>query len=110
MARSAAEDIFGGIVKRVGEALKPLGVSRRGQIMRIVREGNCGIIGFQRSTSNSREQIKFTVNIGVVCGELLDGERSPGTVDKAALWDAHVSERIGFLLPGHNDKWWEITE
>ena len=62
---------------------------------------------FQRRRSSSRQRLLFTVNLGIVCGELLDA-RSPGLED-VRIVDAHVRERIGWLLPGHPDKWWEIT-
>jgi Domain of unknown function (DUF4304) len=101
-------EAFETVVKMVGIALLPLGFKRNGQMFRLFEEGNCGIIEFQRSKSNSNYRLLFTLNLGVVCGELLD----PDILDikKARVIDAHLQERIGFILPYHDDKWWEISE
>ena len=58
--------------------------------------GNRGIVEFQRSVENTKESLFFTVNLGVVCGELLDSR--PSVVSKAAMLDAHLRQRIGALL------------
>jgi hypothetical protein len=101
-------EVFETVVKMVGIALLPLGFKRSGQAFRLFEEGNCGIIEFQRSKSNSSHSLLFTLNLGVVCGELLD----PDILDikKARFIDAHLQERIGFVLPHNDDKWWEISK
>jgi hypothetical protein len=107
MALTSLEETFKELLKATGERLKPLGFVKRANVFRLLLAGNCGLIEFQRSVSNSSEILKFTVNLGVVCGELLD--RGPSGIQNSRMTDAHLSERIGFLLPQRNDKWWEMT-
>lgn len=113
MAQTGLDEIYKELLKVTGESLKPLGFFRRSNAFRLLSDGNCGLIEFQRSISNSSENLKFTVNLGVVCGELLDrgpfGDRGPAGIQNARIIDAHLRERIGFLLPNRYDKWWEIT-
>lgn len=95
------------IVKATAERLRPLGFTRRGMALRIMGLDTCGILAFQRSGKNSQDRCLFTVNLGIVCGKLL--ERDETELSKAQIIDAHVRDRIGSLLPDHHDKWWEIT-
>jgi Domain of unknown function (DUF4304) len=108
MARSVLDEAFNKVVMATGDRLKPLGFVRGGSILRVINQNNCGIVEFQRSRKSSRERLFFTVNLGVVCGELLDSTSCHP--EKAKSVDAHVRLRIGMLLPDRPDKWWEISE
>lgn len=66
---------------------------------------NVALIEFQRSQKTENEHVVFTVNVGILCGELSE----EADFRKASVMDAHLWERLGFLLPEANDKWWEIT-
>lgn len=96
---------FSELVKAIGVNLEVLGYIRRGQMFKRVLQNNCGIIDFQRSVKDSKDLILFTINLGVVCGSLLD------TVDlkDTQVTDAHLRQRIGFLMPERRDKWWEVN-
>ena len=98
---------FDEIVNTAAAQLRELGFKRKRISFQLVSDGNCGIIGFQRSTSNTKDRIRFTVNIDILCGEFLDA--CPSGLPKASASEAHVHLRIGFLLPEGYDKWWEIT-
>jgi len=100
-------EMFGHVVTTVAERLYPLGFSRRGTALRAMGPETCGLIEFQRSTKNSQEKLLFTVNLGIVCGELL--ESGSAGFPNTKVTDAHVWLRIGMLLPNCPDKWWEIT-
>ncbi|MDD5139264.1 MAG: DUF4304 domain-containing protein [Verrucomicrobiales bacterium] len=107
MTATDIETLFSDLLKAVSEKLKGLGYAKRGQVFRVVANNNCGLIGFQRSVSNTKENISFTINLGVVCGDLLD--QTITQLKSVQIVDAHVSQRIGFLLPEHQDKWWQIN-
>lgn len=108
MSRITPKEIFDEVVKEVGLRLKKLGFKQRGSVFRIAAESNCGIIEFQRSVKSSKETLLFTLNMGVVCGNLLD--EGPSGIESAQIIDAHVRQRIGMLLTDRPDKWWTITE
>jgi hypothetical protein len=107
MAHNIPAEIFDELLKATGESLKPLGFVQRGPVFRLLAHGNCGLIEFQRSDKSSEEILVFTVNLGVVCGELLDAGSSGA--QKARIIDAHLRQRVGMLLPDRPDKWWEVT-
>lgn len=99
--------LFVELTKSVGEKLKEFGYVKRGPVFRIIVNNNCGLIGFQRSVSNINKNISFTINLGVVCGDLLD--QTINQLKDAQIVDTHVSQRIGLLLPEHQDQWWQIN-
>jgi hypothetical protein len=99
---------FDELVKAVGSELKTLGFAQRGSLFRVTAEHNCGLIEFQKSVKSSKQALLFTINLAVVCGDLLESGLSEA--EGAQIVDAHVRQRIGTLLPGRPDKWWEITE
>jgi len=105
-SRKSYEAYFDEVLKASGEILKRHGFVRRGSVFRLLQQGNCGIIEFQRSDKTSNDTLLFTLNVGVVCGELLDSETTD--IHKARIIDAQLSQRIGRLLPERSDKWWEI--
>lgn len=106
--RAEAWKTFDQIVRAIGERLRPLGFSRRGTVLRLVAQDNCGIIEFQRSVKSSSDNILFTVNVGVVCGDIMDSEGPLQDLHKARVAYAHIRWRIGAFLPGRPDRWWEI--
>ncbi len=65
------------------------------------------LLEVQRSIKGTKDAIIFTINLGVVCGDLLD--QSIIQLENVQITDAHLRTRIGFLLPERRDKWWEIT-
>jgi len=110
MTTTYTEKLFADLLKAVSEKLKEFGYVKRDQVFRVVANNNCGLINFQRSVSNTKENISFTINLGVVCGDLLDYTHTITQLKDAQIVDAHVSQRIGFLLPEHQDKWWQIND
>jgi len=108
MSRAVLDTALRQIIVTTFAEVAKLGFVRRGLILRKIVEGNAAVIQFQRSMANTRDKILFTVNIGVVCGELVE-EYEPA-LEKAGAFSAHLRDRVGMFLPGRPDKWWEITE
>jgi hypothetical protein len=98
------DELIGGIAAKTQEA----GFVRRHRTLRARANGNVAIINFQKSDQSSDDRILFTVNLGVVCGALLDlhkvGENRVDVVD------AHLRTRLGMLLDDPGDRWWGISE
>ena len=108
MSRAVLDAAFGQVVETTAKNVDKLGFHRRGSILRIVTQGNAGIIEFQKSTKNTNNKIFFTVNLAVICGALLEPDQP--SLEKARSMGAHLRQRIGMLMPGRPDKWWEISE
>lgn len=106
MTEATLKDVFSKVVSETAERLRPNGFVRRGMVLRRVEGDTCAVLEFQRSTKSSADRILFTVNLGVVHGDLLPPDSSG--LAKSRIIDAHLRLRIGVLLPGSPDKWWEI--
>lgn len=102
-------DIFRDVLKGVAIVLKEHGYSRKGNTFYIRKEGNWGLVNLQKSRKSSAPNEIFTINLGV-CLQILVDFFAPEKIDeKPQIEDCHWRQRIGFLLPGHNDKWWSVT-
>jgi hypothetical protein len=99
--------MFRSVLHASAEKLLRAGYARSGATFRKVVSSNALIVNFQKSSTSSSSDLKFTINLGVVLGHLLDPERS--TITRATLEDAHVRERVGALLPGMGDLWWDVN-
>ena len=108
MPRAVLDTALGQVVEITAKKVEKLGFRRQGSILRILKQGNAGIIEFQKSTSNNSNRIFFTVNLAVICGVLLEPDQP--SLEKARSMNAHLRQRIGMLMPGRPDKWWEISE
>lgn len=105
---NAPNETFNELMEAVRGRLASAGFVRQGKIFRIISRNNCGIIDFQRSSASSKQAILFTINLSVVCGDLMEGGLARNK--KPLGIDAHIHERIGWLLPERSDKWWKIDE
>ncbi len=104
MESSDLKIVFKGVVRTVAARLSVHGFAQRGLVLHKSSRSNIALVEFQLSDRTSKERVVFTVNLGIVCGELLEDD-----ADKVSTMDAHLRQRLGFLLPERADKWWEIT-
>jgi len=102
-SRVVGKGILGELTQAVATTLKGHDFVKRAMLFTKAVGDNAAIIEFQRS----RDRPMFTIDVGVVCGKLLPS--GPSGLRKADITDAHLSQRLGFLLPGGRDKWWELT-
>ena len=61
------------------------------------------LMNWQISNDDLPGEIKFTINTGIhdlKLAKILEEEALPD------VWDCHLNERIGFLMPEQDDKWW----
>ena len=74
-------------------------------------------INFQKSVHNTKDEVEFTVNLGVLNDEAI-AERSAAWKRAIEEWGRDVvviptwgswSARIGFLFPTPSDKWWRLV-
>jgi hypothetical protein len=107
MGRSVLDESFNEVLQTTAEKVARIGFVRHGAALRVIDKTNSGIIEFQKSTKSSRERLLFTINLGIICGELLEPDQP--RLNKARIRDAHLRHRVGMLLPSRQDKWWEIT-
>ena len=101
-------DAFEEVIAAVTGRLQPLGFSRQRMALRRIIDGSAVVFEFQKSDKSSNAQIIFTLNLGLVRGELIDSGAS--ALQKAMFQDSHLSVRLGRLLDQPSDKWWELSE
>ncbi len=107
MADKIIEDAVKALLGEIDALLKPRGFRKQGHRFRRLSGGNAGLIELQRSQSSSRDRVRFTLNVGVICGRLLDEDRPPAS--KGGVFNAHLRMRIGEFLATPTDKWWDLT-
>jgi hypothetical protein len=109
VAQQDVEASYKKIVQAVGVALKVHGYRKSGARFRLDRVGNLALIAFQRSTTSDAETIRFTMNIGIVSGELLRRWDPDQDLAKVPVQNAHLWIRLGDFLPDPRDHWWEVN-
>jgi hypothetical protein len=108
MSRRDLDNMLDKLIAKVAGLLVGRGFKRRGRVLKKVVDGNAAIVQFQRSVNSSARQIIFTINLGIVCGVLLDPERVD--ISTSGIPDAHLSIRLGRLLEVPSDKWWTLSD
>lgn len=99
--------IYTKIVTLVADELAENGYHRRGENLRLIRDGNVCVVNFQKSRDRIEGAIKFTMNVGVVLEALaLDDRFDPNA---ASIIDAHVKRRLGYYTEQKKDVWWLAT-
>jgi hypothetical protein len=98
---------FKEFLKLVTPLLKGYGFSRRGQNFYTRRDGNWGVINFQKSQTSTQDKVRFAVNIGIYSQVLAKfyykwKEGTPPT-ESACHWRKRVE-------PGNRVHWWVIDE
>ena len=83
----ALDAMYNKPIRDVAQKLEWSGSKRRGKVIKAISQGNAGIIRFQKSKKCSDQEITFTINVAVVCGDLIDPDRT--SIEKATSVDAH---------------------
>lgn len=107
MSRGTFDNLLGSLIKEISVMLEPEGFIRRQRSLRAAAGGNVAIINFQKSDKSSNQRLLFTVNLGIVCGALLDPQRTE--IARADIIDAHLRTRLGMLFENPADQWWELS-
>jgi hypothetical protein len=106
-SRSTLDDKLEKLISAIGTVLKPEGFERRGKVLRALSDDIAKVIEFQKSNESNAQRVLFTLNLGIVCGQLLDSERV--VLRNSTSIDAHLRTRLGMLLSTPRDMWWELT-
>ena len=97
-------------VLKLEPELRAQGFSRYDErFVTILPEDNLGLIEFQRSLKGARGDFAFTINLGIFVAGLQDGTARQIGPSQLVSERCHVRRRVGFLLHGRKDKWWQIS-
>jgi len=99
-------------VVRTGLApvLKKAGYRKTARTFRKSSESSTRVTNLQASWTNNGSEGRFTLNLGVYFPEAARIHGLLRVTDEPVESDCVVSQRIGFLMPGGRDHWWEVTE
>jgi len=94
----------------LSEPLRAAGYKKNGRTFRRSLDDGVQVINVQASVSNAGSSGRFTVNLGVYFATLADLGGIGRLTDNPSESDCHLRCRIGHLLPGRQDLWWEVGE
>jgi hypothetical protein len=116
---TTAQEAFRGMLRDlIAPALREMGLKGSGQHYRLDLPEYWVQIGFQKSRSSTADQIKFTVNLSVINKEewadvrarrsWLPERPSPNEHPPIARSPRSWADRIGAVIPPHQDVWWQL--
>lgn len=112
---ATAQDTYAEMLKTlVAPGLRAIGFKGSSQNYRLPSDDYWAMLGFQKSTSSDATQVRFTANVLVVPRSAWDAVRTeqphlPERPTATTYWGTYVwQKRIGELLPGGEEMWWEI--
>lgn len=103
-----ASVLYKELISDISSLMKAEGFLRKGNRFCYQLGNNWGLLDFQKSRDSTVDQVIFTINIGTCSGRLLEFFSPDLSKQKPTIAICHWRERIGFLLPLQQDKWWSI--
>jgi hypothetical protein len=100
---------FTNLLSSLRAELRAAGFRSSGHRWTIESPETIGVLDFQRSSSSSRQSVRFTINLGVFSRPVARFLRSDSAHHAPRIEDCHWRQRIGLLLPQHSDHWWTIS-
>jgi hypothetical protein len=97
------------LITKIAFFLNASGYKKIGGNFYYKEENNIGIINFQKSKDSTSASTLFTVNLGVY-SEALKVFDNFDIKSKPSIADCHWRKRIGYLMAGKQDYWWEIND
>ena len=84
--------------------------SKKGSSFYCLKEGNLGLITFQKSRMSNVSKIIFTINIGIY-SQIIAKFFTPDQIKaKPSIEDCHWTQRITEKLSPYHEKWWSIDD
>jgi len=110
--KTASEQKFDSIIKAFHRRLKPLGFKKKGNNFFLEKSGFGQHINFQKSAWRSKNDISFTINIGVFLPSFwvtLDHNAGKPIPEFPSEAQCILRRRIGELM-NDLDTWWDVNE
>lgn len=112
-----AQDTFRSMIRdEIAPALRTLGFRGSGAVYELPDEHFWRLVGFQKSRSSDRSEVRFTVNLtradrmrwlAALESNPWLGPKPSGNADYG-LPDVVEVTRLGQLMPGRQDVWWTV--
>jgi hypothetical protein len=97
--------------EEIAPALRRLGLKGSGGNFVLPHPDRYLLIGFQGSSSNTTEAVRFTVNLAVINRNAWEQGWQPWWGKPSATTEGPVGTymRLGQLMPEQNDVWWGLA-
>lgn len=103
-----ASELYKELIKEISSFLKSKGYSRKANCFYLRQGKNWGLLDFQKSRKSTVDEVLFTINLGVSSSRLQEFFAPDLLEQKPSIEDCQWRERVGSLLPEHQDKWWLV--
>jgi hypothetical protein len=87
--------------------LGPLGYRKAGALFSLDFHDVVHLVGVQSSQASTAKQTQLTIDLGVFAPALVDSDVREHT--KPSIAEAHWRQRLGFVMPERQDRWWSIA-
>jgi hypothetical protein len=111
----SAQDTFKRMIReKIAPELRAFGFKGSGQRFVLPSESHWALLGFQRSAWGDSRKGSFTINLTVVSKDAWEQSRAErphrGSIPAANSYEGVPvwEDRIGMLMPGSFDQWWEV--
>ena len=112
---ATAQEMFKEALKNeIGPELRKLGFRGSGQVFEYKVDDWWAQLGFQKSQWNEAKTVSFTMNVSAIskkdwAAAISQKPQLPMKPSPSVHYGIGWQKRIGSLIPGGKDKWWEIT-
>lgn len=96
------------IVDTIAPEMKTLGFKRRSVSFAKSTNDIVWVLAFQKNVYSTSELLSFTVNIGIYYSAMAEAQGfAPSSHPKVS--ECQIETRLGELMPGSDDYWWEVA-
>ena len=97
------------LIKNIAVLLKEYGYTKIGNTFYKQQYGNWAVLSFQKSRANTKDEMRFTMNIGTCSHTIRDFFDSEKSENKPALDECQWQRRIGDFIASGDDLWWSLN-
>jgi hypothetical protein len=97
------------VLDRLAQLLLSQDYRQRGKRFYRATDDGWLIIDVQRSSTNDRNNRRFTINLGAASKRLDYAQSRTSQRGLRSMEDCHWRTRIGYVMPLNEDHWWELT-
>jgi hypothetical protein len=100
--------MFKELINIIYPMLKQQGFSKVGNKFYLEKDGNLGLIDFQKSKESNKESVLFTINFGIYSSVLGQFQYGYTHAIKPEIDQCHWQSRVGNFMPNSPDYWWKL--
>ncbi len=104
------QDAFKELINNLNPFFKYHNYLKKGNSFYCLKEGNCGLVAFQKSRMSNVSKVIFTINMGIYSRVLVGFFTFNQIKLPPSIEDCHWTRRIKEELSPYHEKWWSIGD